>query len=249
MSHRFFVAPELIRGDAVFFSAAQARQLRATLRMRAGQEIIVLDNRGGEYRVALRDVSRDHTYGEIIERRAARGEPATQIHLYPALLKTDKLEWVLQKGTEVGVAAFAPIQTARAIANATSKQKLARWAQIVTEAAEQAGRGKIPPLETLQPFTAALASAAKTGGEILVLWEDETAVDLRRALDDASTGTIHLFVGPEGGLTAQEIETARTFGARSVTLGPRILRAETASIVAASVILFARGELRRAADE
>lgn len=248
MTHRFFVAPDSIRGDAVFFSAAQAHQLRAVLRMRAGQEILVLDNRGGEYRVALRNVLPERAHGEIIERRAARGEPATQIYLYQALLKAAKLEWVLQKGTEVGIAAFTPIRTARAVTHGASQQKFARWMQIVTEAAEQAGRGKIPRLQTLQALDAALAAAQTDGGKIFILWENETAWDLRRALDDAPTQTIHLFVGPEGGWSASEIEMAQAYGARSVTLGPRILRAETAAIVAASAIFFARGEMRRATE-
>lgn len=214
--------------------------------MREGQEVIALDNAGNEYRVTLREVARSGVRGEIMERRAARGEPFTKIILYQALLKADKFEWVLQKGTEVGIGKFVPISTTRAIADAVSKQKAARWAQIVTEAAEQAGRGKIPPLAALETFDSALRSAHTAGGKIFVLWESETALDLRRALDDAGNAdTFHLFVGPEGGLTPQEVETARTFGAQSITLGPRILRAETAGMVAASAILFARGDLSR----
>lgn len=245
MPHRFFVTPESFRDNAIFFNAAQAHQIRDVLRMRVGQEIVVLDNAGKQARVALREISRVAVRGEILEMTLAQGEARTRIILYQALVKADKMEWVLQKGTEVGITAFAPIQTARSIADAVSKQKHARWTQIVTEAAEQAGRGKIPQIEALQTLDAALKSAQARGGALFIAWENENALDLKQALDGTNADTLHLFVGPEGGLTTQEIETAQNYGAQSITLGPRILRAETAGIVAASAILFVRGDLSR----
>lgn len=246
MAHRFFVTPESIRERVVVFTDAQAHQLRDVLRLRAGQEILVLDNAGHEYRVRLSDDSRAQVRGEIIEQRIARGEPQTKIILYQALCKSDKFEWVLQKGAEVGIAEFVPMLTARAIADSVRKQKYARWSQIVTEAAEQAGRGKIPPLAELQSFEASLEMAKTRGGSIYILWENEHALDLKRALDGSMSEGIHLFVGPEGGFTEREIEMARAFGAQSITLGPRIFRTETAGLVAASAILFARNEMRHA---
>lgn len=245
MMHRFFVTLDAIHGDAVNFQRAQAHQIRDVLRMRAGQEVVVLDNAGAEFSVVLTECTRENVRGEIAERREARGEPAVEMILYQALLKSDKMEWVLQKGTEVGVGAFVPVKTARSIADTVSKQKHARWTQIVTEGAEQAGRGKIPTVDALQSFDGALAAARTRGGATFVLWENEDARDLSSALDGTEAKTLHLFVGPEGGLTEQEIETAQKAGAQSITLGPRILRAETAGLVAASAILFARGELSR----
>ncbi|MBI4672290.1 MAG: 16S rRNA (uracil(1498)-N(3))-methyltransferase [Chloroflexi bacterium] len=245
MLHRFFVTPDSIRDGVVQFTNAQAHQIRDVLRMRPTQEIFVLDNAGNEYRVRLSQFTRESVRGEILEKRRARGEPQTKIILYQALLKADKFEWVLQKGTEIGIAGFVPLTTARAIASNVGKQKFARWTQIVTEAAEQAGRGKIPPLGTLQPLAQAFEAAQKLGGALFVPWENESAQDLKRALDDSNAETIHLFIGPEGGFTNQEIEMAHAYGAQSITLGPRILRAETAGLVAASAILFARGDLSR----
>lgn len=243
MTQRFFVSSDLIRERTVLFNNAQAHQIRDVLRMRPGQEVIVLDNAGSEYRAALKEITRARVRGEIVERRSARGEPKTKIVLYPALLKADKFEWVLQKGTEIGIVEFVPLVTTRAIADKVGKQKFARWTQIVTEAAEQAGRGKIPLLATLQSLADALASAQERGGMLLAPWEQESAQDLRRALSKSDAATIHLFIGPEGGFTEQEIEMAHARGAQSITLGPRILRAETAGLVAASAILYARGDL------
>lgn len=242
--HRFFVEPTAIQGKRVRFAAAQAHQLRDVLRMRDGQELLVLDNTGNEYRVILAQMTRDGAQGEIVEERAAVGEPRTRVILYQALLKADKLEWVLQKGTEIGIAAFTPLSSERSVPD-VGKNKFARWGQIVTEAAEQAGRGKIPPLNPHLPLAAALKAAQTSGGLILMPWEQELTRDLKSALDASDAMSIHLFIGPEGGWTAQEVELAQAHGALSVTLGPRILRAETAGLAAASAIFYARGDLSR----
>ncbi|TAH51721.1 MAG: 16S rRNA (uracil(1498)-N(3))-methyltransferase [Chloroflexota bacterium] len=244
MLHRFFVSPALIQNGTVHFSRAQAHQLRDVLRMRAGDKVIALDNLGSEYRVVLQHLARDVAEGEIVEQRAATGEPQTQIILYQALLKADKFEWALQKGTEIGISAFAPIVTERS-AQQVGKNKFARWSQIVTEAAEQAGRGKLPPLLPHQAFTDALDAALKAGGCLLIPYELETTSDLASALRAADAAAIHLFIGPEGGFSASEIEIARNHHAQIITLGPRILRAETAGLVTASAIFFARGDLNR----
>ncbi|HZQ10700.1 MAG TPA: RsmE family RNA methyltransferase [Anaerolineae bacterium] len=243
MPQRFFVSPDSIRQGRVEFGGAQAHQIRDVLRMRQGQEIIVLDNAGNEYRVVLKEVARDRVAGEVVEQRAAQGEPKTKIILYQAFLKADKFEWVLQKGTEIGLAEFVPIVTTRTIASTVGKQKFARWNQIVVEAAEQAGRGKIPVLHSHQRLSDAFVHAQQRGGALIVPWEEERARDLATLLTSVNAEMIHLFIGPEGGFTAEEIEEARVMGASSITLGPRILRAETAGLVAASAIFYARGDL------
>lgn len=212
--------------------------------MRATDEIVVLDNSGNEYRVRLNPFAHGRVNGEILETRAAGGEPHTQIILYQALLKADKFEWVLQKGTEIGIVAFAPIVTERSVQQ-VGKNKFARWNQIVTEAAEQAGRGKIPPLYAHQPLAHALQSALSSDGLRLMPYEQEDAHDLNSVLAPLEARTIHLFIGPEGGFSENEIELARKKHAHVITLGPRILRAETAGLVAASAILFARDDLKR----
>lgn len=245
MPHRFFVSPDSIQNGVVQFNIAQAHQLRDVLRMRAGEEIIVLDNAGNEYRVVLQHVMRDEARGDIVEKRAATGEPRTQIILYQALLKADKFEWVLQKGTELGIAAFSPLVSERSVQD-VGKNKFTRWSHIVSEAAEQAGRGKIPPLYGHQLLSHALRVAPQYGGLVLIAWEQETNFDLQTALAKSDATTIHLFIGPEGGFTEKEITDAREKHVQPITLGNRILRAETAGLVAASAIFFARGDLNRA---
>ncbi len=244
--HRFFVAPDSIRSGTVQLSAAQAHQLRDVLRMREGDSVLVLDNAGSEYRVLLRNITRESAEGEIVEQRAATGEPRTQIVLHQALLKADKFEWVLQKGTELGIAAFSPVVSERSVQE-VGRAKWSRWAQIITEAAEQAGRGKIPPLYAHQPIMHALRASQLNRALVLVPWEEETANDLSHVLAGNAETAVHLYIGPEGGFSDKEMSEARDRkGAHIVTLGPRILRAETAGLVAASAILYARGDLSRA---
>src|SRR5947207_3936177 len=113
-------------------------------------------------------------------------------------MKADKFECVLLKGTEIGIAGFVPIVTERSVQDA-GKNKLARWGQIVTEAAEQAGRGKIPLLHPHQALSHALDTAKASGRLVLIPWEQETGLDLQRALDSSAATVIHLFIGPEGG--------------------------------------------------
>lgn len=241
--HRFFVAPASIQNAQVQFSDAQARQLYDVLRLHAGEHIIVLDNSGNEYTVELAVVARHAARGRIVETRAARGEPRTRLILYQALLKADKFEWVLQKGTELGIAEFAPIVSARCVVTSVSKPKVARWQNIVVEAAEQSRRGKVPVLHPLQTLETALDSTARSGGLKLIAWEQEDTRDLARVLASSADTTVHLLIGPEGGFAPEEIEQARAHGIQPITLGTRILRAETAGLVASSAIFYARGEL------
>ncbi|MCB8967427.1 MAG: 16S rRNA (uracil(1498)-N(3))-methyltransferase [Ardenticatenaceae bacterium] len=238
--HRFFVDPQFISDTAVSFPPEQAHQLRTVLRMNVGDAVVVLDNDGQAYDVTLTHIEKRQVLGEITARYAAGGEPGTHITLYMALLKRDNFEWVLQKGTEIGVTRFVPLLTARTVVAAkTNKQE--RWQRILTEAAEQCRRGRIPELTAPQPLSTA---AAAHGADIaLIPWEEATQITLAAALAAQPVRSVALFIGPEGGFAESEVENGRLQGLIPVTLGPRILRAETAAIVAATLTLQACGDL------
>ncbi len=183
--HRFFVNPDHIRGDRVQFSPEQAHQLDRVLRLGAGDRVVVLDGRGAAYEVELAEVTRRKARGEIRDRREATGEPATTLVLYQSLLQRDKFEWVLQKGTEVGVAAFVPVITRRSLVRDAAKvtaEREARWTRILTEAAEQAGRGRVPELRPPLGFSEAVAEAAAREGPALLAYEDAAGLGLAQAL-------------------------------------------------------------------
>jgi 16S rRNA (uracil1498-N3)-methyltransferase len=159
------------------------------------------------------------------------------------LLKAQKFEWVLQKGTELGIAGFVPVLSSRSIIGSVQDvrdAKLERWQRIIAEAAEQSGRAVLPSLAGPMAFKPACQAAAQQG-LALIPWEEERVYRLRQALD-ASPKHISLLIGPEGGFAAEEVATAREAGVVPVTLGPRILRAETAGLAAATAILYALGD-------
>lgn len=244
-AHRFFISPDSFQGQQVRLVGEQAHQVAHVLRLRPGQSIIVLDNQGWECEVALAQVGRGEVIGEVVDRRPAGGEPAVALTLYQAFLKGEKWEWVLQKGTELGVTHFVPVISERTIVReaAVKPERIARWQRIVQEAAEQSGRGRLPQLvevATLQEAAGQLARFPLA----MVAWEGATGCGVREAL---AAGTrperVALLVGPEGGLEGGEVEMARAAGARVITLGRRILRAETAAVVGAALVLHELGEM------
>lgn len=236
--HRFFVAPDSFAGDRVVLPDQIAHQIRNVLRLRAGTAVVVLDNSGWEYEVLLRQVDRQQVVGEAVAKRPCPNEPSVQLTLYQALMKRDKFEWVLQKGTEIGVSHFVPLVTQRSLVQDVDikEGKQLRWEKIITEAAEQSRRGCIPTLHPPQTLAEALAAQPAQPG--LIAWEEESRLTLRGALaGDERPSHISLFIGPEGGFASEEVAAAQAAGIQAVTLGKRILRAETAALVAAALVL------------
>ncbi len=243
---RFFIPPDWIAGDVVTLSGAPAHQIRVVLRMRVGAHVVVLDGAGWEYEIALTEVGGRQVRGVIVEKRSATGEPRAQVCVYLSLLKKDRFEWALQKCTEIGATHFVPIHCARTVIPlaSVSAKKLARWQRILTEAAEQCGRGRVPSLEAPRPLADALADVPRYD-RALIPWVGEHARTLGEALGEGAR-SVALFVGPEGGFTAEEVAAAQQAGALGVSLGPRVLRAETAAVVGVTLALNALGELRPA---
>jgi 16S rRNA (uracil1498-N3)-methyltransferase len=246
-TYRFFVPPSVVQGTGVVLTDGDlVHQLGRVLRLRPGDSILLLDGSGCAYTVRLTAVERGQVCGDILETHPAGGEPSCVLTLYLPLLRGERFEWVLQKGTELGVAAFVPVvmQHSQA-ARQAGEHKGTRWQRILREAAEQACRGTIPTLSEPLPFDAACAAAAQTNLPLL-LWEGAQGTDtplLRTVLRQSTTAaaaptSLALLSGPEGGITPEELTWARTHGIMPVSLGPRILRAETAPIAAAAAIFY-----------
>ena len=243
MTHRFFIPPHWIDPPIIHLRGDTARQIHTVLRMQPGDEIVVLDNSGMEWRVVLTLVNKTSTQGQIIVQQPAPGEPELQLTLYQGTLKGQKFEWVLQKGTELGVSRFAPTICQRSVVRdkSTLLKKYDRWQQIIKEAAEQSGRGKLPQLA--QPLTLAEALIQPQPDVLrLMPWEEANDTTLKEVLSKSALKNIALFIGPEGGFTTEESQLAQKAGAKLVTLGPHILRAETAGLAACAVIMYQLGE-------
>jgi 16S rRNA (uracil1498-N3)-methyltransferase len=237
--HRFFVHPQAIHHTTVVLDEAIAHQLRSVLRMRPGARIVVLDNQGWEYEIELTEITSKGARGTVIEKRPASGEPSVTVTLYQCVLKKDNFEWVLQKGTEIGVSRFVPVISQRTVIADDERikaNKLPRWERIIREAAEQSHRGRLPELDAPIAFEQALIEAA-SADVALIPWEKETACTLREVLLGTAEA-VALIIGPEGGFEDGEIDLAQQHGVQPITLGPRILRAETAAAAAALLVLY-----------
>lgn len=244
--HRFFVTPDQIRHHLVQFDADQAHQMRRVLRLRPGDRVVALDGLGRQYEVTLEEVANARATGRAAGPVAATGEPSVRLTLYQSLTRREKFEWVLQKGTEIGIAAFVPVITRRSLVRDTEDvgpEKLGRWQRIIREAAEQSNRGLLPALSPPLAFADALAAARRMDASLIA-----RADEIHRTIGDALGGRpamaeIALFIGPEGGYDEEEVRLAESWGVVPVSLGSRILRTETAAIVGAALVLHQLGEL------
>jgi 16S rRNA (uracil1498-N3)-methyltransferase len=251
--HRFFVPPSWIRGNEITVTGQQAHQIAHVLRMRRDDMVIILDNSGWEIHTRLVSVEPHVVRGEVVRRRLSGGEPRTKISLYQGVLKSNRFEYVIQKCTELGVVEFVPVVAERCVMRDLEvvERKRDRWEWIIQEAAEQCRRGRKPALNAPAFFPQACEQARHSGGLSLILWEEEGMLSLRHLLRDGAGSqkrgwpplTFNLLIGPEGGFSRDEVAVARRYGVTPVSLGPRILRAETAGVVAAAAILYELGDM------
>ncbi|MCS6871646.1 MAG: RsmE family RNA methyltransferase [Anaerolineae bacterium] len=241
--HRFYLPPQQLHSEYISLPEQLAHQVRNVLRMRIGEVITLFDGEGTEYDATIADIHRDDVTVQLGDPRPCVGEPRLHLTLFHSLLKKDRFEWALEKGTEIGVSRFVPMHTARVIAEGASEIKRARWQRIVIEAAELAGRGILPPIDEIHTLPQAFARLSAFDLAIFA-WEEATGYTLRdavrdyRAVNGDKVPRVALFIGAEGGFTPEEAEAARAAGCKIVTLGRRVMRAETASIAAAAALLY-----------
>ncbi len=242
--HRFFTPAAVRAGNSVALTRAQAHQIARVLRLRAGEEIVLVPadgNEPAEWLVRLEAVEARAVQGTVIAERPGLNEPRCAVTLVPALLKGERFDWLLQKATELGVAAVQPIITQRTVRKVDQADRAAieRWRRIVTEAAEQSGRARIPDV------SAPTALGEWHGAEYHVVLAAHEGVTAGTVADTVGreTPSVALLIGPEGGFAADEVERLAAAGAIPVSLGPRILRAETAAITAVTLTLAAAGDL------
>jgi 16S rRNA (uracil1498-N3)-methyltransferase len=252
--NRFFLLEGAISVQQTVDLSPLAHQLYTVLRLTAGAEILLLDGAGFEYPTRLQRVERSQASGLVLGQRRVGAEPTVAVTLYQCALKNDKFEWVLQKGTELGVTRFVPTLSERTVVRpaAALLKKYERWCAIVREAAEQCGRGRIPEIGAPLLWPQAVDAAV---GLRLLPWEavagDTTAPGLGHCVTGQSvTGQngaggqgVSLAIGPEGGLAEGEVRAAEKMGWQIVALGRRILRAETAALAALTIIQERLGEL------
>lgn len=234
MQH-FFVLP--FDGDFVTFSAEQARQMTRVLRMSAGDQVLALDNSGWEFKVELTGDGR----GRVLEKRRPLTESIHHLTVYMSIIKWDKFEWAIQKATEVGVSRFVPVISQRSFLQKTAvikPKRLHRWRRIITESAEQCRRSCLTVLAEPMLLADAMAEwAAYDYAFMPAVYAKTETVSLRSFPLPSTPQKLALAIGPEGGFTDKEVKNGRSHQAIPVSLGKRVLRAETAVVVASALLL------------
>ncbi len=245
MMRRFLVHPEHVGQGALSLTGDEAVHLTRVLRLGPGAQIIAFDGVGYEYTVVVERCDTDAVLCRIIQQREVHPTPAVQIVLGQGLPKARKLEWVIQKTTELGVAEIVPLLTERVVPHISGSgaMKHARWEKVAREASKQSGRSTLPrvwPLTPLEEFF----SSFQTADLKLLLWEGEHARRLRDVFAESErVVSIAVVVGPEGGVALQEVSQGERYGFVPVALGSRILRTETAGLVAVSLLQHRFGDL------
>jgi len=245
---RYFIPTEQFGEKSVRIIGDDAHHLMNVMRAKDGDQMIVADGSGREAVVQVTALSKAEVLAEIVEERISHGEPSVRVWIAQAMPKGDKMETVIQRGSEIGATRFIPFTSERTIVQYDAKKegkRLERWARIAKEAAEQAHRGRVPDIDPVRNWRELLKLAGQLKVAFLC-YEKESNRHLRgllRELQNESSEQILLIIGPEGGFSEKEVREAEEAGCVTISLGARILRTETAAMVGLSCILYEYGEI------
>lgn len=226
-----------------FLDGEDARHIANSLRMRPGENVTVCDTRGFDYRCRIVSCGPERVELEIIEKTAGVTEPTVFVTLYQCLPKGDKMDAVVRQAVELGVSRTVPVLSSNCVSRpdgGSLARKLERWRKIAAEAAGQCGRGIIPEVGGCLTLSEAARAAGKDDRCYFCY---ELGGDPIGEIPE-TVKTVSVIIGPEGGFTAEEAETLASFGAMPTTLGPRILRTETAPIAAVAAVMLRSGNMK-----
>jgi len=238
---RIHTARALQAGARIELEPDQAHYISRVLRMRAGDALILFNGSGGQYPATLATVAKNMVVVTTGDFEPVERESPLALHLGIAVSRGDRMDWVVQKATELGVHSITPLLSERTevrLRGEREEKKLRHWQQVATSACEQCGRNRLPVVHTLQP---------------LQDWSRRVEADVRLVLDPAADScdpgaanpsSVALLVGPEGGFSAAEVAAAEAAGFQSLQLGPRVLRTETAPLAAIALLQARWGDMR-----
>ena len=237
--------------DTIEITGADAHHLMHVMRARPGQEIIVVDDENQVARMEMTAFCETAVTLTLRERLAADTESPIQLVLAQCLLKADKMDLVVQKAVELGAVGVVPVRSQNCVVRYDAKKAAGRrdrWQKIADEAAKQCGRTallSVEPVTDIEDFLQQEAANADT--ELIFCYENEQDQTVKDYLSQVTAKRIVLLIGPEGGFSLDEAAAVAEAGGHSVTLGPRILRAETAALAVLAVVQYAKGDLGSAA--
>ena len=242
---RYFCADDCIEENKVSITGGDARHLKTILRAQEGDIISVVTD-SNEYKARIAEINKDDILCMLVETIERNNESKINITLCQGIPKQTKMETIIQQNVELGVKSFIPLITERTVVKLNDKdreqKKLDRWQKIAKESAKQSKRNIIPKVEEIATVKELVERLRNENAEVIVPYELEDMRLLKDVLSELKQD-YYIIIGPEGGFDIKEIEMLKEIGAHIVTLGKRILRTETAGIVAASVVMYACDEM------
>ena len=241
--HRFYITPEQYNGDEIRIIGEDVNHMKNVLRMKEGEELICCDGNGKEYSCLVAELSREYVLVKVVSEQMSANELSVRTVLFQGLPKKDKMELIIQKAVELGVAEIVPVMTKRTIVKLEDKKKeekkIERWQSIALSAAKQSGRGIIPVIKPVMTWKEMLDYMGNLDYNI-VLYENALGMKatkecIKMAVQKSSVG---ILVGPEGGFEESEVAQATEQGAACVSLGHRILRTETAGFTMLAALML-----------
>lgn len=240
----FYVKNEQINEKIVAITGSDVNHIKNVLRFNLNDIIDICDENGIKYKARIEKYTSTGevlcNIEEIVEKNS---ETSYEITLFQGIPKSDKMELIIQKGTELGITRFVPVQMARSIAkikDANEQKKLERWNKIANEASKQCGRQRLPLVDKMINFENIIENISKYD-IVLVPYENELDINIKQVLKNFkrnNIASIAIIIGPEGGFSDSEIDLLKENGASICTLGPRILRTETAGIATVSMVNY-----------
>jgi len=245
--HRFFVEIDNINRDNIIITGEDVLHISKVLRLKVGDEIVICDGQGMDYYAAIEDINKKEVRTRILKKELSKSEPTINVILYQGIPKGAKMDVIIQKCTELGICKIVPVVNARNVVKLSDekdvRKKVERWQRIAMEAAKQSRRGIIPKIEMPIEYEKALEEAAELDLAIIP-YELEKKNALKEAIHGKNIRYMGIFIGPEGGYEDEEIAAALEKGIIPVTLGPRILRTETAGSAVLSCIMYEFDEMQ-----
>lgn len=245
--HRFFVSREMIRGNDISILGEDVVHISKVLRLRTGDRITVSDGEDYEYLCQISCIDKKTVICDIIEKSRFLTEAPVKVHLYQGIPKAAKMDLIVQKCTELGIDTIIPVDTERVVIKLGNDRdtgnKIIRWRRIAEEASKQSSRGRIPSI--LEPIGYGEAAGSIRDYDLAIIpYEKENKTSLKQILKGKNNiNKIAIFIGPEGGFSEDEVDMAEREGAFPVTLGPRILRTETAGFACLSILMYELGDM------
>lgn len=237
---RFFVPREAVRGKAILITGKEAHHILDVMRLGPLDKIVAFDGSGKEYVGFIKDAKPGTVSVEIVETRTPSGPQRSRITLVQALPKKEKMDYIIEKSTELGVHSIIPVITDRTIPKWDASKKTAhaqRWARIAQEASKQCGRVDIPTVNRIMTFPESIKEAADHDLRLMAALTDET-IRLKEALSGFKGGKVAIAIGPEGDFTSREIGAAGKAGFKLINLGPRILKSDTAGLATLAILNY-----------